>query len=44
LRGFLALLLVLRALAAAPNVLAHNDPPRVLAVHLDNDINPVTQE
>jgi membrane-bound serine protease (ClpP class) len=44
LRGFLALLIVLGGLAAAPNVLAQNDPPRVLAVHLDNDINPVTQE
>ena len=44
LRGFLALALALGALAAAPNVLAQNDPPRVLAVHLDNDINPVTQE
>ncbi len=43
-RGFLALLLVLGALAAAPSVLAQNDHPRVLAVHLDNDINPVTQE
>jgi membrane-bound serine protease (ClpP class) len=31
-------------LAAAPNVLAQNDRPKVLAVHLDNDINPVTQE
>ena len=29
---------------AAPGVLAQNDQPRVLAVHLDNDINPVTQE
>ena len=29
---------------AAPNVLAQNDRPKVLAVHLDNDINPVTQE
>ena len=44
LRGFLALLVALGALAAAPNVLAQNDRPRVLAVHLDNDINPVTQE
>ena len=44
LRGFLASLLVLGALAAAPSVLAQNDRPRVLAVHLDNDINPVTQE
>jgi len=44
LRGILALTLALGALAAAPVVLAQNDPPRVLAVHLDNDINPVTQE
>ena len=44
LRGFLALLVALGALAAAPNVLAQNDRPKVLAVHLDNDINPVTQE
>jgi membrane-bound serine protease (ClpP class) len=44
LRGFLALALVFGALAAAPGVLAENDSPRVLAVHLDNDINPVTQE
>ncbi len=29
---------------AAPAVLAQDDTPRVLAVHLDNDINPVTQE
>ena len=43
-RGFLALSLVLGALAAAPTVLAQDDTPRVLAVHLDNDINPVTQE
>jgi membrane-bound serine protease (ClpP class) len=44
LRGFCALALALGALAAAPGVLAQNDAPRVLAVHLDNDINPVTQE
>jgi membrane-bound serine protease (ClpP class) len=44
LRGFLPLALALGALAAAPNVLAQNDQPKVLAVHLDNDINPVTQE
>jgi membrane-bound serine protease (ClpP class) len=44
LRGFLALLVALGAVAAAPNVLAANDRPKVLAVHLDNDINPVTQE
>ena len=29
---------------AAPAVHAQQDPPRVLAVHLHNDINPVTQE
>jgi membrane-bound serine protease (ClpP class) len=44
LRGFLALSLVVGALAAAPAVLAQNAGPRVLAVHLANDINPVTQE
>jgi membrane-bound serine protease (ClpP class) len=44
LRGFFALLLVLGALAAAPGVLAQDDTGRVLAVHLANDINPVTQE
>jgi len=44
LRGFLLLSLVLAALAAAPHGLAQDGRPRVLAVHLDNDINPVTQE
>ncbi len=44
LRGFLGLALVLGALAAAPGVFAQDTAPRVLAVHLDNDINPVTQE
>ena len=49
LRGFLALLLAVAALVAVPGVLARNDgtaadTPRVLAAHLDNDINPVTQE
>jgi membrane-bound serine protease (ClpP class) len=44
LRGFLALPLLLGALAAAPGVLAQGSSPRVLAVHLENDINPVTQE
>jgi membrane-bound serine protease (ClpP class) len=44
LRGFLALSLVVGALAAAPAVLAQETAPRVLAVHLANDINPVTQE
>jgi membrane-bound serine protease (ClpP class) len=44
LRGFLVVLLALGALAATPVVQARDDAPRVLAVHLDNDINPVTQE
>jgi membrane-bound serine protease (ClpP class) len=44
LRGFLALALALGALVAAPAVHAQQKVPRVLAVHLDNDINPVTQE
>jgi membrane-bound serine protease (ClpP class) len=44
LRGFLAVSFLLGALAAAPGVLAQDDDPRVLAVHLANDINPVTQE
>jgi membrane-bound serine protease (ClpP class) len=37
-------LLLLGALAAAPAVLAQDGSNRVLAVHLANDINPVTQE
>jgi membrane-bound serine protease (ClpP class) len=44
LRGFLAATLVLGALAATPVVLAQDASDRVLAVHLANDINPVTQE
>ena len=44
LRGFLAVALLLGALAAAPGVLAQDEANRVLAVHLANDINPVTQE
>ena len=44
LRGFLAVSLVFGALAAAPGVFAQDGSPRVLAVHLANDINPVTQE
>ncbi|HYI75426.1 MAG TPA: nodulation protein NfeD [Gaiellaceae bacterium] len=44
LRGFLAASLLVGALAAAPGVLAQDSSGRVLAVHLDNDINPVTQE
>jgi membrane-bound serine protease (ClpP class) len=44
LRGFLAVSLIVGALAAAPAVLAQDGSNRVLAVHLANDINPVTQE
>jgi membrane-bound serine protease (ClpP class) len=44
LRGILAAALVLGALAGAPAVLAQDASNRVLAVHLANDINPVTQE
>ena len=44
LRGFLAVSFLLGALAAAPGVLAQDGSSRVLAVHLANDINPVTQE
>jgi len=44
LRGFLAASLLLGALAAAPGVLAQDGATRVLAVELENDINPVTQE
>jgi membrane-bound serine protease (ClpP class) len=44
LRGFLAVAFLLGALAAAPVVLAQDGSNRVLAVHLANDINPVTQE
>jgi membrane-bound serine protease (ClpP class) len=44
LRGFLLLSFALGALLAAPHGLAQDSRPRVLAVHLDNDINPVTQE
>jgi membrane-bound serine protease (ClpP class) len=44
LRGFLAVSLIVGALAAAPGVLAQEGSKRVLAVHLANDINPVTQE
>jgi membrane-bound serine protease (ClpP class) len=44
LRGFLALALAFGALVAAQAVHAQQATPRVLAVHLDNDINPVTQE
>ena len=42
-QGFLALALAVAALA--PGVAhAQDEGPRVLAVHLENDINPVTQE
>jgi membrane-bound serine protease (ClpP class) len=44
LRGIFAAALVLGALAGAPAVLAQDASNRVLAVHLANDINPVTQE
>ena len=43
-RGFLAVSFLLGALTAAPGVLAQDGSKRVLAVHLANDINPVTQE
>jgi membrane-bound serine protease (ClpP class) len=42
-RGFL-LALVALALFVPAVALGQDDRPRVLAVHLDNDINPVTQE
>jgi membrane-bound serine protease (ClpP class) len=42
-RGFLLALLVL-ALFVPAVALGQDDRPRVLAAHLDNDINPVTQE
>ena len=44
LRGFLLLALVLVALAAPLAAGGQGSETRVLAVHLDNDINPVTQE
>ncbi len=44
LRGFLVLSLVIGALLGAHGGLAQSERPRALAVHLDNDINPVTQE
>ena len=43
-RGFLVVALLLGGLAAASHGLAQDGEERVLAVHLDNDINPVTQE
>jgi membrane-bound serine protease (ClpP class) len=42
-RGFLLALLVLTLFVPAV-ALGQDDRPRVLAAHLDNDINPVTQE
>ena len=44
LRGFPSLALVLVALAAPLVASGQDSEARVLAVHLDNDINPVTQE
>jgi membrane-bound serine protease (ClpP class) len=44
LRGFLSLALILAALAAPVVANGQDSETRVLAVHLDNDINPVTQE
>ncbi len=44
LRGFLLLTLILVALAAPVGAGGQDNERRVLAVHLDNDINPVTQE
>ena len=43
-RGFLPLAFVLVALAAPEVASGQDAETRVLAVHLDNDINPVTQE
>jgi membrane-bound serine protease (ClpP class) len=40
----IALVLIVLGLALPAVVVAQDDQPRVLAVHLDNDINPVTQE
>ncbi|HSF61812.1 MAG TPA: hypothetical protein VLA69_08950, partial [Gaiellaceae bacterium] len=44
LRGFLSLALILAALAAPVVANGQDSETRVMAVHLDNDINPVTQE
>ena len=44
LRGFLLLSIAAAALVAAGFAGAADSSPQVLAVHLDNDINPVTQE
>ncbi len=43
-RGFLLLALILVALVAPVVASGQDSETRVLAVHLDNDINPVTQE
>ena len=44
LRGFLALLCALAAALALAGTAAGADPPRVLAVEFENDINPVTAD
>jgi membrane-bound serine protease (ClpP class) len=44
LRGFLALLCTLAAALALTGTAAGADPPRVLAVEFENDINPVTAD
>ncbi len=43
-RGFLLVTLALAAVVVPMTAFAQDEEPRVLAVHLDNDINPVTQE
>src|SRR4029078_4646897 len=44
LRGFLALLCALSAALALTGAAAGADPPRVLALEFENDINPVTAD
>ena len=44
LRGFLALLCALAAALALAGTAVGADPPRVLAVEFENDINPVTAD
>ena len=44
LRGFLALLCALAAAMALAGTAVGADPPRVLAVEFENDINPVTAD
>jgi membrane-bound serine protease (ClpP class) len=44
LRGFPVLLALAAAVIVPGIAFAQDEQPRVLAVHLDNDINPVTQE